>query len=160
MSDNSSSRRDFMMAGGLAAAASALTASAQPESGEASDDHLSEATLAEAEKLAAISLTLKERTEVLFVFVRERPGPLHQAQKIDHLCFRPRGEGHPPDSVPEEDPRKALRLVLDGEDELRLPLQAGLANPQPQVGTQLPEPRELFLQRVDRLLTHRVVGQV
>ncbi len=65
MSDNSSSRRDFMMAGGLAAAASALTAGAQPESGEASDDHLSEATLAEAEKLAAISLTHKERTEVL-----------------------------------------------------------------------------------------------
>lgn len=59
MSDNSSSRRDFMVAGGLAAAASALpaVACAQPVSGEASDDHLSEATLAEAEKLAAIELT-------------------------------------------------------------------------------------------------------
>ena len=103
----------------------------------------------------------EQRAEVVLVFVREGPGLLNDAQEGDDLLrLHPRGEGNPPDSVPEQGPRKALRFIPDRKHDLRLPFQAGLGNAKRKEREFLPHVGEPFLKRLDRLLTDRVVGKV
>ena len=73
MPDNdagSPSRRNFLVAGGAAAAATTLPAvafptAAQPDTVEDTASQITESTLAEAEKLAAVEFTPKERKQIL-----------------------------------------------------------------------------------------------
>ena len=64
------SRRNFLVAGGVAAAATTLPAvafsiAAQPDTVDDTGPQITESTLAEAEKLAAVEFTPKERKQIL-----------------------------------------------------------------------------------------------